>query len=670
METNPSEPLYRPLDPARQEIRLIEIVSTEPDIVCRLSVVSLLDKPDFFALSYVWGNVEDTQEIFVDGRRIAVTRNIAGALGDVFYHWNKGGASHTPKHSRRLWADAICINQQDTTEQNHQVPLMKTIYPNAQCVFAWLGRPTTELNAGMDFYNMLGGEMQSLMERHNRNLAELVSMELSEVIREVPEDPVEWIQKHPILHTEMGWAFTFFQAPYWSRVWIFQEVALAADLVFICGNRLFHYLFLLTLQPWNQWVRAVHKEDNRPEYFDRITWHRLMTIGIEPGTVFRIKAARTFQQLRGTGFPADLYLNLGISMAMMAPSLSATNPKDYVYGLSGLIGLLVQPDYSPHTTVADVYCGLVEVWLQHLNWYRNVHQRTNPAIEVTCDLWFMRLAGYGSGWVLVPGLPSWAPNLCNVGKDGTKRYIGGTLPRIASSAFDEYRHQAALHQRTLICPAMKLDGIPTQLPQLASNFEGTLRWFIDLGGGPSLYATAQSFLGALVQVLQVENFIREPSDNEAGTAYLAKVLYKQYLLDLGIPQGSIFATNTWNNETHIAEFISRLGLLDASDIEQMEETLIQDSTIIGLVRIQVMIENVFGYRIGFTKGGRLGLFPRDIAEEDEVFLLKGCDAPLVLRKEGDHYVNVGSCFLADLINDDGTIINEQDHGQVKMIQIV
>ena len=43
---------------------------------------------------------------------------------------------------RVLWIDAICIDQSNVEERNHQVPLMKTIYSNADAVQVWLGEPT------------------------------------------------------------------------------------------------------------------------------------------------------------------------------------------------------------------------------------------------------------------------------------------------------------------------------------------------------------------------------------------------------------------------------------------------------------------------------------------------------------------------------------------------
>jgi hypothetical protein len=38
-----------------------------------------------------------------------------------------------------IWADAICMNQDDPLERNHQIKLMTRIYSKAKRVLVWLG---------------------------------------------------------------------------------------------------------------------------------------------------------------------------------------------------------------------------------------------------------------------------------------------------------------------------------------------------------------------------------------------------------------------------------------------------------------------------------------------------------------------------------------------------
>jgi hypothetical protein len=43
------------------------------------------------------------------------------------------------QHQAPLWIDALYIDQFVTTERNHQVSVMGSIFPSASLVISWLG---------------------------------------------------------------------------------------------------------------------------------------------------------------------------------------------------------------------------------------------------------------------------------------------------------------------------------------------------------------------------------------------------------------------------------------------------------------------------------------------------------------------------------------------------
>jgi len=49
-----------------------------------------------------------------------------------------------PSRTRKIWVDAICIDQSSTTERNHQVALMGEVYKLAKRVLIWLGEGDAE----------------------------------------------------------------------------------------------------------------------------------------------------------------------------------------------------------------------------------------------------------------------------------------------------------------------------------------------------------------------------------------------------------------------------------------------------------------------------------------------------------------------------------------------
>lgn len=61
----------------------------------------LEEKPAYDALSYVWGKEQDTDDVVVNGCRHRVGRNLFLALKHL----------RLEKGERRIWIDALCINQ-------------------------------------------------------------------------------------------------------------------------------------------------------------------------------------------------------------------------------------------------------------------------------------------------------------------------------------------------------------------------------------------------------------------------------------------------------------------------------------------------------------------------------------------------------------------------------
>ncbi|KAK8095076.1 hypothetical protein PG997_001761 [Apiospora hydei] len=91
---------------------------------------------DYIALSYEWGDPARTGRMVVNGIEITVTRNLQDALRDTCTKWWDNDDYSEEIH---FWADAVCINQLDVSERNHQIKLMGEIYTQALRVWAWTG---------------------------------------------------------------------------------------------------------------------------------------------------------------------------------------------------------------------------------------------------------------------------------------------------------------------------------------------------------------------------------------------------------------------------------------------------------------------------------------------------------------------------------------------------
>jgi len=127
---------------AKHQIRLLRLdPGRDEDIIeGSLEIVGLRDSPAYEALSYEWGLPDKSREAIIDGSVIPITESLFRALQDLRLRNGK---------SRVLWADAICINQDDIDERQHQVSVMGAIYRQASRVITYIGPETDDSTDGI-----------------------------------------------------------------------------------------------------------------------------------------------------------------------------------------------------------------------------------------------------------------------------------------------------------------------------------------------------------------------------------------------------------------------------------------------------------------------------------------------------------------------------------------
>ena len=111
--------IYKPLADPTSMIRLIELHEAKPypwydpeqTIVIDTKEISLSKCPQdqkFVAISYCWGDPNDTVKIICDGNVMTITKS----LHDALLRFRGEG-------NRVFWADVICIDQTDDEEKSH-----------------------------------------------------------------------------------------------------------------------------------------------------------------------------------------------------------------------------------------------------------------------------------------------------------------------------------------------------------------------------------------------------------------------------------------------------------------------------------------------------------------------------------------------------------------------
>ncbi|KAE9364133.1 HET-domain-containing protein [Stipitochalara longipes BDJ] len=216
---------HEPIDTKAQQIRLITILPTANGILrCRIKAFDLGDKPtpDYRALSYTWGPPSPVQAIEVNNKLFMVRQNLYDFMNNFRARLVKfAGDEFFKEEVQWLWIDQICIDQTTTQERNHQVEMMSEIYRRASYVYLWLGASNDNTA------NVIRALKTNFRLYHHRRERARLNTDIKTSITD---------QESPSLSEDDLW--TFFENPYWGRLWIVQEIMLARYIRIICGDSL------------------------------------------------------------------------------------------------------------------------------------------------------------------------------------------------------------------------------------------------------------------------------------------------------------------------------------------------------------------------------------------------------------------------------------------------
>lgn len=279
---------YKPLESEHHIRRLVLKPGQEDDPLCgTMESVNLDDKNSsgsYEAISYAWGNAVMNHWIVVDGFQLPITRNLFHALR----------RTRDPEKPRKLWADSICIWQDNKEEKGQQVSIMKRIFETSHCTLICLGIDSTdeeEIRTATDAAALVD-EVDKMIQRVFDDDA--FSWE---------EDSFPWTKENDPLVIDARWNAwdNMLSLPWFSRGWVVQEAASGPEAFVLWAKAEIKWSSILRVSYWlemrlTHWdhsrrkISRLHTEQyrlGRPEERDTF-WPQGLNESLEAGTTLDI----------------------------------------------------------------------------------------------------------------------------------------------------------------------------------------------------------------------------------------------------------------------------------------------------------------------------------------------------------------------------------------------
>jgi hypothetical protein len=517
---------------------------------------------------------------------MTVTPNLGAALQRLRHRFRR----------RTVWIDALCINQNDLEERAQQVSFMKDIYARAKHVAVWLEDNNVDAQRSASNATTAISIIQQCAKYAYKEigLGNRLTSHLATIPREDRYSDLKLERKIP-QYGDIKWeaVWWFYQLPWFSRVWIIQEIREDARATMFIGS---------DSVPWWDVVRASLWIFKNGYYLEssRITPQLLLRPSVIIGSIYNNPESSLFHLL--TRYTLVLF--------------SATDPRDKVFALLSLSceeddmrHPLTRPDYGKSTQriFGDVIRYLVS---------KPSTPFSTPRLDALGLGCIEDDISLGSAWP-VEGtespedeaeepFPSWVPRW----DKGVQFYGCLSCSRLAlewvtsgDSVTEMGNHNS---HSSLVLRGLRVSAVS----------------IIDR----SLHCTEDQILdgklsGLLRNLLRksIEYLPRHEGPDTVEEAFTAAIL----------------AGNVKDEET-LAQFVY-------SDVEKYISSIKNGIHQTQLVDFENAIR--FNYTIFFTEDGHIGCGPSKMKVGDEVLLLFGGRILYVLRPKDAHHQFIGECYV-------------------------
>lgn len=593
---------YQTLPSRGDHIRRLILEPGEDDepLVGRLETIELRDAADLYpfrAISYAWGSGNKDQIITVNGSRLEITTSLRDSLLQA----------RDAQRAVALWADGICINQDDDEEKSRQVALMGRIYETSQCTLICLG---------------LGLATED--RQHASDVVGLIA-EVETFMREIFEDPkFSWdcdSFPHPppdhALLRDYRWDSwgRLVRQPWFDRGWVVQEAALGPDALVLWAGEEVRLVSVLRVCYWN--LKRAQPVIPNPAFWP-IPWIHLDLYQIQ-----HPEEARTFWPQGDQHYiePRPALENLHD-----ARDLLLSDPKDRIYAFMALRTLdkampAVRPKYGKDVSHLDVYRDFAIKYLEQtsdlgiLCFVEHEEQENSPSFIAAPD-------------ARVSAVPSWVP----------RWDCGSTFSLFVDNTDRKITFIEGKPNNPRESPVSIVDGLPVlRVRAIAFGSVVYVSEPIESHDDAPERAVTQVFSSWRNLVRQSNKFI-EPHCGISGLAFLTVLTFRRFIGD-------------WQDFSQ-----SRLDLARRLESDQPLHPIDAHSQDLTAQRVSLLAcEWSANRRFILIDRGYYGTAPDITRDGDLCTIIHGTRTPFILRRvpgKQDQYNVIGPVFVASKVLDE------------------
>ncbi|KAM0330173.1 hypothetical protein ACHAQA_004346 [Verticillium albo-atrum] len=611
-EVDASQPFEHPPLINEWDIRLLHVEprGNSDRINCKLVTTDLgYSPPAYEAMSYTWGNPAKTHTIWIDGKPFKTTQNVYNLLFD-----------RSPVFApRKIWIDSICINQEDNIEKACQVSIMRQIYECASLVTVWLG------------------------EGKDSHLAVDLILELSHYLSTYTPTDTELYHKYVSQRRSPRWLAIghVLAHPYFSRIWMVQEVAVNKTLHVVYGRETLKWdtLAPVLLRLFLSFEFSIMIEDSE------VPDHKQMPIAATNSLL--LHRVRKVYQGEDKETPGKL-----LELLTQCWTFKATDARDRVFALVGIATdgthPLVAPDYNK--TAEQVF----------LDTARYLFAQQDSLGELLCCA--------GVGWPReISSLPSWVPDWTTVDRSVIANFP--TQKRGYQTNAGLTNRGPVIHEKSIELDVIIVDTIDRQTRDLRrpviDPVTNLLNTEVNSANTRAWLREAQ----ALYQTIQSETYVNGQHHEEAFWRTLvcdAPAIGPIESADgMEWPADAVYGLWYKYAVKHLVEYATaekETNLSEDETYQQMQQ---------GARWMTSAQLRCYSRRLAVSHNGYLSLVPALAEVGDVIAIIPGTTVPFVLRDkrydqatDSNVYTLVGECYVHGIMNGE-----KADASEVEVIML-